>query len=183
MPGGRSRERGAAAVEAAVVTPVVLLLMLSILEFGLFFKNYLSVSASTKAGVRTASANPRVASFAQDAADQVQAASGALDRSSIQELWVYKANPGDNFPIGFGSFANCSVCVKFRWSGTSFVPTSSTWAGTDQNACITSPPDRIGVYIKYRHTPASQFVIRTISFSQADVLRLEPIPERSGCTP
>ena len=46
--------------------PVVLLIVFGIIEFGLAFKDSLSVSSSTRAGARTASA---------------------------EELWVYRAMP------------------------------------------------------------------------------------------
>lgn len=176
-------ERGASAVEAALVTPVFMLLLFGILEFGFYFKDALSVNDAVKAGVRVASAEPRVASYAQDAADRVQEASGALDRSTIQELWVYKANTANNFPEGQSSFATCTTCTKFVWDGSSFVQTTSTWPATTHDACSASPPDRIGVYLKARHQMMTTFVVDSLPAQQADVLRFEPVPERSGCKP
>ena len=58
-------------VEAAIVTPVVMVLLFGMIELGFVFKDYLAVAGAVRAGVRTASANPRVANFAQVAANKV----------------------------------------------------------------------------------------------------------------
>ncbi|WP_420372033.1 TadE family protein [Pedococcus badiiscoriae] len=54
----RHPDRGAAAVEAAIVTPLILLIVFGIMEFGMVFKDTLTVSTSVRAGARTASAEP-----------------------------------------------------------------------------------------------------------------------------
>lgn len=178
----RRDERGASAVEAAFVTPVILLLMVGILEFGFFFKDSLSASQAVKAGVRLASSQPRQGGYAQAAADRVQESSGALGRGAIQQLWVYKANPTNNFPLGRSDFGDCSTCVKFTWNGSSFVAAGSpTWAASTHDACATSPPDRIGVYMQVRHAAITRFVFSSIDINQSDVLRFEPMPRAGGC--
>lgn len=179
----RRPEAGASAVEAAIVTPVILMMMLGILELGFFFKDSLSASEAAKAGVRMASAQPRNANYAQSAVDRVQATSGALAKGDIEQLWVYKANTSDNFPAGFSSFSTCSTCVRYSWSGSAFVPTYSGWPATMQNACPSGPPDRIGVYLQVRHTGFTSLVFDTVTIRQADVLRFEPVSTTSGCSP
>ncbi|MEE9417608.1 MAG: TadE/TadG family type IV pilus assembly protein [Acidimicrobiales bacterium] len=49
-------DRAATIVEAAIVTPVVMLILLSVLEFGMLFRNYLTVTQMTRDAARTASA-------------------------------------------------------------------------------------------------------------------------------
>lgn len=49
----RSGARGQALVELAVVMPVVLLVLLAILEFGLMFYAYLTVAHAAREGART----------------------------------------------------------------------------------------------------------------------------------
>ena len=199
MPARRRRgilgDRGASAVEAAIVTPVVMVLLFGIIELGFVFKDYLAVAGAVRAGVRSASANPRTATFAQVAANKVAQTGGAMNFSDVKQLWVYKVDPATtttNKPIGFTDFSNCTVCVKFSWdSGTkAFVPITgtgaSTWASTTQNACslsIGGPLDRIGVYIQLKHDPFTGLVLQTIYISEASILSLEPIPVSSGCKP
>ena len=181
-------DRGASAVEAAIVTPVVLALIFGIVELGFVFKDYLAVAGAVRAGVRTASANPRNATFAQAAANKVAQTGGAMNFADVQEMWVYKVDATTNKPFGQTDFSACTVCVKFRWDiGTqAFVPTSDTWASTTQNACslsIGGPLDRIGVYLKLKHDPFTGLVLKTIYISEASILSLEPIPARAGCQP
>ena len=51
----RSRRRGAALLEFALVVPMLMLLLLGIMEFGWFAKNQLTVSNATREGARLAS--------------------------------------------------------------------------------------------------------------------------------
>ncbi len=178
-----TRERGAAAVEAALVTPVVLAMIFGIVEFGFFFKDYLAASSAIRTGLRLASANPRYYDYAQAAADRIQFSGSALDYSSIQELWIYRANEGDDYPSSYSDFDNCTVCTKFRWTGSGFTPTHSGWPASDQVACVGvgGPPDRIGVYIKFRHDAVTGLVFDHFTIQEHVVMRLEPLPATNGC--
>jgi Flp pilus assembly protein TadG len=182
-------ERGAAAVEAAIVTPLVMALFFGIIELGFVFKDYLAVAGSVRAGVRIASASPRTSTFAQTAANKVAQAGGAMNFSDVQQMWVYKASATTDKPIGFGDFSGCTVCVKFRWdAGTKvFVPTSDNWSAISQNACSSSsiggPPDRIGVYLQLRHDAFTKLVFSSVNISEASILTLEPIPVSGVCKP
>jgi Flp pilus assembly protein TadG len=183
-------DRGASAVEAAIVTPVIMVLLFGIIELGFVFKDYLAVAGAVRAGVRTASANPRMATFAQVAANKVAQTGGAMNFSDVQQLWVFKVDPTTNQTIGFSNFSDCNFCVKFSWdSGTNaFVPITGgdTWASTTQNACslsIGGPLDRIGVYLRLKHDPFTGLVLKTIYISEASILSLEPMPVSSGCKP
>ena len=185
-------DRGASAVEAAIVTPVVMALLFGVIELGFVFKDYLAVAGAVRAGVRTASANPRTATFAQVAADTVAATGGAMNFSDVTQLWVYKVNTTGNKPVGQTDFSNCTVCVQFRWdTGTqAFVPKTGsldpTWAAITQNACslsIGGPLDRVGVYIQLKHDPLTGFVFQTIYISESSILSFVPFPVSAGCKP
>jgi hypothetical protein len=187
-------ERGSSAVEAALVTPLVMALLFGIVEFGFFFKDYLAVAGAVRAGVRIASANPRNSTFAQAAANKVALNGGAMNLADVQALWVYKvdpANPASNKPLGPGpsDFSGCNKCVKFRWDvpTRTFIPTSDTWSYLDQIACSASgpggPPDRIGVYLKFEHDGFTKLVFDTLIFSEASIMSLEPMSSVAGCGP
>ncbi len=180
---GQRRERGAAAVEAVLVTPLFVLLVVGIIEFALFFQNNLSASDAVKAGVRMASAEPRNANFAQDAADRVATAGGAMNKGNIKQLWVYRANPTDEFPKDFSSFADCTECVKFTWNGTKFASTYSGWVASNQHACAAGALDRVGVYLELQHHSLTQLVFTTVTIRESNVLGFEPIPASNGCGP
>ena len=181
-------DRGASAVEAALITPVVMLLLFGIIEFGIAFKDYLGVEAMVRAGVRTASAEPRLGGFAQNAVDQMVATGTVVPKQDIQQLWVYKANAGDDFPEGFSSYSDCTKCVKFTWDAgvKAFRPSVDNWAAVSQNACVKAVtgvmPDRIGVYVQVRHLSVSG-IIRPLNISEASAMYLEPFPALQGCGP
>ncbi len=188
------RERGASAVEAALVTPVVILLLLGIVEMGMVFKDYLGVSTMVRTGVRTASAHPRDAQFATLTAQAVQGAGAAVDNTTIEELWVYKLDrtkPGSSTPVGYTDFSNCGQCVKFRWNKVtgSFDQLANPlggWSASAQNACPSStslgPPDRIGVYIKVKHAALTGLIFRSLNLADTSVMSLEPMPSSGGCS-
>jgi hypothetical protein len=187
---GRKRmfgERGAAAVEAAIVTPVVMALIFGIVELGSVFKDYLAVAGAVRSGVRIASANPRTSTFAQVAASTVAQTGGVMNFNDVQQLWVYKVALTSNKPFGFTDFSDCTVCVKFHWdTGTNaFVLTSDNWSYKSQNACSASgpggPPDRIGVYLQLKHYAFTGLIFSSVNISDASILTLEPLPLLTGC--
>jgi hypothetical protein len=181
-------EKGAVAIEAAILTPLILLILFGIIEFGMLFKDWLAVTSSVRAGTRMASAEPRITTFAQDAADQVAKEATALDMGNVQELWVYKAQTsGSNagYPVGGDSaFSGCTVCLKFHWNpGTKkFVAYSNTWSAMTQNACQgDAAHDSIGLYLKIVHPGVTGLIFGNMTIKEHSVMSLEPIPTTKTC--
>ncbi len=179
----RAGDRGVAAVEAAIITPVFLLLVIGIIEFGLAFKDQLAITSAVRAGARIASAEPRTTTFATDAAAQVAREGAALDMNDVQALWVYQADASGH-PVGAGgTFNSCSTnCDVFSWSGSSFVQTGGAWNVTSQNACQ-GTQDSVGVYLSFRHPSVTQAFFSYLGLSSYTVMRFEPIPalQTGGC--
>jgi Flp pilus assembly protein TadG len=195
LPGRKRRhetrqrsQSGAVAVEAALITPLLVLLLFGITEFGMVYRDYLAVTSSVRAGARLASSEPRKLSFAQDAADQVAREGGALNMANVKEMWVYKADSAagvtNGAPLGgSGGFTNCTTCVKFTWNGSSFVPTGSpTWPSSAQNACANDAlHDSVGVYVKYDHQGITDLLFDKLTLQSHTVMSLEPLPSTSPC--
>jgi TadE-like protein len=135
---GRRRQRGAVAVEAALVTPLVLVMLIGIVEFSFALRDYVSVSSAVRTGIRTATTNGALVSgngtceaagpdlvpppcsptntpaFAQLAAQAIQQTGTAMPKDSIDYIFVYKANdkgyPGANGTTTMpGSIAACAA--------------------------------------------------------------------------
>jgi Flp pilus assembly protein TadG len=181
-------QKGAVAIEAAILTPILLLLVFGIVEFGMLFKDWLAVTSSVRAGTRMASAEPRITTFAQDAANQVANEAAALDMGNVEELWVYKAQTtGANagYPVGGDSnFNACSACVKFHWNPSTkkFVAYSTTWTATAQNACTPDANhDSIGVYLRITHPGVTGLIFGSMTIKEHSVMSLEPIPQSKIC--
>jgi TadE-like protein len=196
LPGRKRRhesrqrsQKGAVAVEAALITPLFIVLVFGIIEFGLVFKDYLAITSSVRAGARIASAEPRKASFAQDAANQVAREGAALKMANVKELWVYKADPTylvtKGTPLGgAGTFSTCTVCVQFMWNGSSFVPKAGSpgWAGLFQNACPNDPlHDSVGIYLKVDHPATTKIFFDKLTLQSHTVMSLEPLPSTAPC--
>ncbi len=181
----RRSQRGAVAVEAAIITPLFVLLVFGIIEFGLMFKDYLAVVSSVRAGARIASAEPRTVNFATDAAAQIAREGSALDLAQVSELWVYKANKTTGTPVGYTDFSNCTTCVKFKWDTSSkqFLPIAgTTWDPNSQNACAgDSAHDSVGVYLKYRHPSVTGMIIKNFDLQSSTVMSFEPLAQTSPC--
>ena len=179
-------DRGAVAVEAALVIPLLLVMVFGILDTGLYLRDVSAVTAATRHGVRIASAEPRRVSMVDDVAQAVAAASTVLAADSIDELWVYQAG-NDGFPVGTTSFSACpSRCVRLTWSRATgaFVPVSGTqWSPLSINACVgDTHAMSVGVLLRVRHRMLFSSVlgssaIRTIT--DRTVMKFEPLPLRS----
>jgi hypothetical protein len=178
-------DRGVAAVEAAIVTPVFILLVVGVVEFGLAFKDQLAVTSAVRAGARIASAEPRYANFASDAAAQVAKEGGAVNMNDVTALWVYKAD-STGHPIGAGgTFNSCaSSCMQFSWDSAtgSFVQASGSWPAASQDACV-GEEDSVGVYLQLNHVGVTQLFFNSLGLHSYTVMRLEPIPamQTGGC--
>jgi len=177
-------ERGAVIVEFAFILPLLLLLTFGIIEFSKMYSTASTVSNATRAGARTASAEPRVSGFADDTAKAVTAALSALPGNAPQELWVYHADANNKGLPDSGNFSTrCTQCVVYRWDTTlgKFVSTYSNWPATQQNACGASA-DEIGVWIKAQHTFNVPYFGGVKSLTSKTVMRLEPIPSSANQT-
>ena len=192
-------ERGAVVVEAALVTPLLMALLLGIIEMALLMKDDVALTSAVRNGGRTASANAgagpggtnedgdcvapcspaNAPMFAQLAANAIQRAGTALPPDAIQELWVYKAND-KGYPGAAGSTAMvCGTnCVKYTWvkAKDQFRYLSGTWTSSTVNACANTNPDSVGIYMKARHTFLTGFFGKSVDIDDHAVFAFEPLP-------
>jgi TadE-like protein len=183
-------ERGAVAVEAALVTPLIIAILLGIIELTLLLKDNVAVSTAVRAGARTASAQPRQDAFLANTATRMDRAVASLNSDGLQEMWVYKANDA-GYPTGTSGFTSCgSNCVKFTWDGTEFTTVEANkWPASSVNACPEDPalnpsgPDSVGVYLVYKHSFITGIFGQTMTLTDHAVLNFEPVPPTQGCKP
>ena len=177
----RSGERGAVAVEAALITPLIVLLLFGIIEFGFVFKNYLGVTSSTRAGVRIASAMPRDADFALRAAEAVVREGQALDRTNITKIWVYDADKTTGLPDS-GNFTSCTKCISYTVSSSGTLTASGSWLATSHNACLNDDAHTyIGVYVEYDNPGVTGIIFSEITLTDQSVMSLEPMSSSAAC--
>lgn len=193
----RAGQRGAVAVETALVTPVLLVVLLGIIELPMLIRDYVAVSSAARTGARVAAAEPGCvqrpadppcpatdpAPFAQLAAEAVTRNGTAL-ADSIRSVLVYKAN-ANGYPGSLGSVpASCSgvpACVGYSWSSTSgtLVPAGGSWDRRTVNACFPSNIDSVGVAVVAEHDFLSGLLGASTTMSEHAVMNFEPLPINS----
>jgi Flp pilus assembly protein TadG len=180
------RQSGAVAVEAALIVPLLLLILFGIIDSALYLRDAAAVSAVVRHGVRIASAEPRRANFVTDAADAVASAVTVFDATLIDELWVYQADSRGT-PTSSATFndGGCITrCVRLRWNAAAgrFDQVGGDWNPASVNACVGDPSAMsVGVYLRMRHTMlfpilTGSLPIRVIG--DRAVMHFEPLPTR-----
>jgi hypothetical protein len=198
-------ERGAVAVEAALVTPLLLLLLLGIIEMSLMMRDVVSTNSSVRTGARVASAaagagpgtcqasaNPppctpaSAPAVAQLAADAIQRAGSAMPKDSIQWVMIYSANAaGYPMPTGNTSYTCSSKCVRYVWDKglNKFRYSSGSWDSKSINACLNDPGrESVGVVLQARHNWITGFFGDGVTLEERSVMQFEPLSNES-CKP
>ena len=180
----RADDRGVTAVEAALITPIFMLVVIGIIEYGLVFKDQLAVTSAVRAGARMASAEPRISTFATDAAAQVAKAGAALPLADVDRLWVYQADASGH-PMGPAAPSRPAraSCVTFRWTGSSFVQSGGSWPSTSAERRVRARRTASGIYLKFKHPGVTKVFFQQMDLTSHTVMRLEPIPplQAGGC--
>ena len=175
----RRRGRGAAAVEAGIVSVLVFMLFFGILEFGLLWRNKNIVDSAARAGAREASVLPKIDGYQDQALDAIVAELGYLPRGSAEMIVVYKADALTGLPES-GTFASCAAsCYRWTWDSISdsWVPDgAAAWPAADQETC-----DFVGVYVKGTYKWITGFFGSDRTIEERSVRRLEPTPQERDC--
>ena len=183
------RDRGAVAVEFALIAPLFLILVFGVIEISLLLRDYVAVTSLARNGARVASSEARKDAMPADVVDAVNKSGSAIPKDSIDEMWIYKAG-ANGYPVGYSDFSTCTpgVCVRYLWNDARdrFGPASNTigWPANAQNACIgDANAMTVGVYIKATHTYVTGATAliglgRTATVADHAVMKFEPLPNR-----
>ncbi len=121
-------ERGAVAVEAALVTPILILLVFGIIEMSLLMRDAAGVTNQVRAGARIAAteaasgpSSSSTPSSPTTPSTAVQNAGSSMPLSSVNWVLVYQANQyGYPMPSTNTNSLTCSTnCIKYVWSTSS----------------------------------------------------------------
>lgn len=176
-------------VESAIITPVLMLFIFGILEFGLTFRDYLGVANSTRDGVRAASIAGSDLDADYRVLSAIRRASSALPDGAVKRIVVFKATGADSTPTpmcagGSSVPDQCNVYVASDLSRPSdeFGCASSTIApnAPDRFWCPSSRQtsagslDFVGVYMVVDHEYVTGLFGTNITFTDTIVLKVEP---------
>jgi Flp pilus assembly pilin Flp len=182
-------EDGAAAVEAALIIPLLIFLLFGIIEISLLLRDHVATTSLVRAGARTASALPRSSTMVPDTVAAMERAGSALPKDSYEELWIYRADP-NGLPIGNSAsnkFATCGTdCVRYAWNDArdTFGKVSGNWDPLSINACPGDPNAMaVGVYLRARHDFITGVFGSGMTVSDYAVLKFEPVATYSSTQP
>jgi Flp pilus assembly protein TadG len=91
-------ERGQAMVEFALVLPILMALLLGIIQFGIVFNNYITLTDATRAGARKAAVSRFVGDSGASAKAAVENSAQGLDQSKLAPTISVTASPDWNTP-------------------------------------------------------------------------------------
>ena len=171
----RGDERGATLVEFAIVMPILFALIVGISEFGLAFKDWLSVSNATREGARMgAVVGDDLVADCLILGAITDSFVAAADVTNVQELWIFKAN-SDGTPSSqrnVYTYLGGPVDDCTSWGST------IGWPSTSRNVVAgpTAPLDILGVRITFQHDWITNIVPFTGSatWTEDTIMRLEP---------
>jgi Flp pilus assembly protein TadG len=76
-------EQGQTATEFALVLPVLALLLFGVIQFGILFNNYVTLTDAVRSGARKAAVSRQASDPEGDTEDAVRAAADTLDQSKL----------------------------------------------------------------------------------------------------
>jgi len=185
------RERGATLVESAIVFGLLFLTLFAVVEFGLAFKDWLSVSHGSREGARAG------ATFGQDpAADililrEVEGVMSPIGFPAGSDVRIYNASPagvwsgvGTTYSYAPGTGCGSTVtpalpgCCDWTPCPEPGRPTydpglAPAWP-TSQRIVEAPDTDRLGVEVTYHHVWVTQFFADTSDFTTSTEFQLEP---------
>jgi hypothetical protein len=186
-------DRGAALVEAAFITPVFALLIFGMLEFGLAFRDYLTVANVSRDSARAASAYGDDLYADYNIIQVVRQSSKGFRPNEIRRLVVFDAGSveGDitqtshpahaclTATIGIDGVCNVydsgdMALAKSNFGCKSNQDLDRFWCPSSREVRASGPPDYIGVYVNARHDFITGLFGPGMNLTDVLVMRIEP---------
>jgi Flp pilus assembly protein TadG len=183
------------AVEAALVTPVLCLVLFGIIEMSLLMRDAVGVTNQVRSGARIAvteasggltTTSPKVPALATDAAAAITTAGSSMPLSQTNYVLVYQANSA-GYPLPAGNTAmTCTTnCIKFTYSSStsSLAYNSGSWDSTTINACVNDASRMsVGVAMSAQHTWVTGLFGTSVAVPGRVMMQFEPLPS-TACLP
>jgi Flp pilus assembly pilin Flp len=187
----RRDESGVAMVEAALVLPVVLILILCAFEFGLLFRNLQTLHSASRAGARIGSSLGTDDSADQRLVQQVMATSGGLPANSVKKIIVFEANANGGFTDPScevaSVFGKCSVYDIFdindrgtdaNWGCTTAASHDIAWCPHQRQNNQAIGVTHLGVKVEMAHHYLTSFMpFAPTTLQSKTVMMVEPLDE------
>lgn len=167
--------------EFALVLPLFLLLILSVMEFSMAFKTHLAYDQAITDAVRAGSAAGVDSNADGEILSALSSALAGDHLSSIQKVTIYRASPATGLPDGSGAvntYAYNTSTQSFAISGTvgwsSSVRCVNEQPETSGLTACTSGLDELGVEVDYTYTFVLMHFLPPLTLQQHGSALLEP---------
>jgi Flp pilus assembly protein TadG len=183
---GEPRERGAVLVEAALVIPILVMLVVGIAEFGFAYRDRLTVQTAGRTGARVGTTLGANAQSDYNILQGVKSALGSIPLAKVEKIIVYKSTTANGaVPAAcLTSGSQSGSCNVYTSAALSAATTSfgcgtgaldTAWCPTTRETDQADGLDYLGVYLQVRHDFFSGFLgRREVVLKDTTVLRLEP---------
>jgi hypothetical protein len=189
-PVDRRRERGAALVEASLVTGLFLIMVFFVFEMGFLFRDSLTTSNASREAARAASTLGRDPDTDFYTIRTAEHGLEAMGLQSLEVLIVFKASgPGATVPGACLSASQAGLCNRYtaidffaEKEDTAGNPTGKFgcgtldlyWCPTTREAQASVGPDYVGVYVKTKHSYLTGMFGTQTDLVATTILRIEP---------
>ncbi|MCX7619458.1 MAG: pilus assembly protein [Acidimicrobiales bacterium] len=185
-------DRGVALVEAGLVTPVLMFILIAIMEGGLLFRDWLTLGNMTAGGARSAAIAGSDPLADWQILQELGKGGTGLQRANIQHIAIFKASSATStIPLTCKTVAVSGTCNVYAASDLTLPQTSTAftcivgvskdrfWCPTTRKNAVfnnngNGPPDWIGVYVRYNHISVSSMFGSSMILEDQTVTKLEP---------
>ena len=193
----RKRERGSVLVEAVLGFPLLALLMIGTLEFGMAWRDSTTVSTALRSSARTAATLGNSSSADYYALQSLKAGLSGIPAGAISRIIIYNANSSNTPPSNCltmtapggqtTSGAQCNVytaaslalpSTSFSTGATGSCPASAVdryFCPLTRDVSQASITDYLGVYIQVRHDFVSRMFGTSLTIKDKLIVQLEPL--------
>jgi Flp pilus assembly protein TadG len=183
-------DRGTVVLESAMVFPLLMLIVLGALEFGLGWRDKLTVETSVRSGARAGANLGNIPLADYNILANLNAALGSIPAANVSKIVIYRADTVDGaVPTACLTASQNTVLVKCNlYTSTALsAPASSfgcgggsldaTWCpiGREVSQASVNGPDYLGVYVQVQHDyVTAMFGTSGLTLKTRAVTRLEP---------
>ena len=183
-----------------MITPVLMLFIFGIFEFGFAFRDYLTVANATRDAVREASVAGNVGDTDYRVLRAIQRAAAALPDDGIDRVVIFRAEtPNDTVPPGCaagtasdddGSGTDTEICNVYTSAsmllddsqfgcqeiaaGDPLDSPDRFWCPFDREVSAGTGLDYVGIYIASTHDYVTGLFGDSITFTDQMILKVEP---------
>jgi Flp pilus assembly protein TadG len=190
-------ETGAILAEAAFVTPMFVILLFGILEFGAAFRDYLTLNDATSSGAREASISANSGDADYQVIQAIKKSMSAVPTENILRIVIFHPAGPSSAPT-----TSCAAGTPSAGTGTTYADACNTYTNTalswtsssgnygcgasaaDRYWCptvrktaqtgINGPPDYVGVYIVMNHPYITGLFGNNIVLTKTSIIKIEP---------